>query len=224
MTPRSIIFIFIMIFSSHIYAQGKFTVLIDPGHGGSNKGAVYENLEEHELTLAIALKLKNLLAGKSVNAILSRTSDTEVPLKKRAEQIETVKPDLFISIHFNSQSFLTTNRGFEIYYPGEDLNSGSTKLAQDYHRANCSFHYGSIFKELYLKSVIFNTYKMSFNMFTQKHDLLIFDATSAPGLLLEIGYLTSPDDRACIDNAEFINDISQLIFEAIMKSSQERCY
>lgn len=223
MTLRPVIFIVLFLLYSNLFAQNRFTVLIDPGHGGSNKGAVYGNLEEHELTLSIALKLKNLLAGKNINAVLTRTSDKEVPLKQRAELIESVKPDLFISIHFNSQSFLTTNRGFEIYYPGDDLSSDSGKMIKDYHRANCSFHYGSIFKELYLKSALFNTYKMSFNMFTQKHDLLIFDATTAPGLLLEAGYLTSPDDRACIENSGFINDMSQLIYEVLVKSSQERC-
>lgn len=224
MTFKSAIFIFTVIFSAHLYAQGKFTVIIDPGHGGSNKGATYGNLEEHELTLSIALKLKTLLAGKGVNAVLTRTSDKEVPLKQRAEQIETVKPDLFISIHFNSQSFLTTNRGFEIYYPADDISSDSTKMANDYHRANCSFHYGSIFKDIYLKSIVFSTYKMPFNMFTQKHDLLIFDATTHPGLLLEVGYLTSPDDRGCIESTGFITDISQLISEAIIRSSSEKCY
>jgi N-acetylmuramoyl-L-alanine amidase len=201
-----------------------FTVVIDAGHGGDNKGAVQENFEEKELTLQIALKLKNLFAGIAVKTVFTRTSDVDLPLRKRVEQIESFKPDLFISLHFNSQSFLTTNRGFEIYYPADNLTSEPAEMVKYFHRANCSFHYGNIFKELYLDSTIFKTWKLPFNMFTQKHDLLIFDETTVPGLLLEIAYLTSPEDRACVENNEFINDIAKFIFEAVMKSSQGKCF
>ena len=220
---RSISFVILLIFILPLNAGGTFTVVIDAGHGGSNKGAVQENLEEKELTLQIAMNLKTLFSGKGINVVFTRTSDAEISLKKRVEQIESLKPDLFISLHFNSQSFLTTNRGFEIYYPADNLSSEPDEMIKYFHRANCSFHYGSMFKELYLNSTIFKTWKLPFNMFTQKHDLLVFDETSVPGLLLEIAYLTSPEDRACITNSEFINDISQFIFDAVMKSSQEKC-
>ncbi|HNW82287.1 MAG TPA: N-acetylmuramoyl-L-alanine amidase [bacterium] len=224
MTTRLTFFIIIFFIILPLKAGETFTVVIDAGHGGGNKGAVHENFEEKELTLQIALKLKTLFAGRSVTAIFTRTTDIELPPKKRAEQIESLKPDLFISLHFNSQSFITTNRGFEIYYPADSLISEPAEMVKYFHRANCSFHYGSVFKELYLDSAIFKIWSLPFNMFTQKHDLLLFDETTVPGLLLEIAYLTSPEDRACIENNEFINDIAKFIFEAVKKSSQEKCY
>lgn len=226
MTSKTFVFYSLLVFFSSINAGEMFTVLIDPGHGGSNKGAVKDEIIEKEITLEIGLKLKTLFAssGKAIKTIFTRTSDIDLPAKKRAELINSVKPDIFISLHFNSQSFLTTNRGFEIYYPADTPEAEPIQMVKNMERANCSFHYGNIFKEMYLKNTLFTTWNLPFNMFTQKYDLLLFDETTVPGLLLEIAYLTSPEDRACVENSEFIDDAARFIFDAIVRISNEKCH
>lgn len=223
MTKKFFLFYLFFFFFIPINASEIFTVVIDPGHGGGSIGAVHEDIEEKELTLQLGLKLKDLFAGtKSIKTVFTRTTDVDIPVKMRARQIESLKPDLFISLHFNSQSFLTTNRGFEIYYPADNLSSEPAEMVKNFDRANRSFYFGNIFKEFYLKSEIFTTWKLPFNMFTQKYDLLIFDETTVPGMLFEVAYLTSPDDRACVENDEFISNFANFIYETVVKISEKR--
>ena len=223
MSSKLLLFILLSALSFSLHAE--FTVLIDPGHGGSNKGAVTGVIEEKDLTLELALKLKAFFkkhSSPNIKVIFSRTTDEDLPIKKRAEMIEKVKPDLFLSLHFNSQKFLTTNRGFEIYYPADELDKPSQEMAKKYDRANRSFYYGKTFQDLYFKANIHTTWKLPFNLFTQKYNLKLFDETTVPGLLLEIAYLTSPEDRACIEHKEFLADIAWYIYDAIKKISKKK--
>lgn len=220
---RSSLFFFIILITCSIYAQKKFTVVIDPGHGGSNKGAISGEIEEKSLTLELALKLKaffNKNPDGNIEVVFTRTNDTELSLKNRIELIEKIKPDIFISLHFNSQKLISTNRGFEIYYPPDEISGKSIDTAKKYDRANRSFFYGSILKEMFFKANLHTTWKLPFNLFTQKYDLLMFDETTVPGLLLEIAYLTSTEDRACIENPEFIADIAWYIYDSVVKMAE----
>jgi N-acetylmuramoyl-L-alanine amidase len=212
--------LFVIFFLLPLHAERKFTVIIDPGHGGNNLGAVSGEIEEKDLTLELALKIRaffNKHGKNDIEVIFTRTTDVDLPVRSRVELIEKIKPDLFISLHFNSQKFFSTNRGFEIYYPPDVLDKDSSTTVLKYDRANRSFLYGNLFKNLFFKANLHTTWKLPFNLFTQKYDLLMFDETTAPGLLLEIAYLTSPLDRACIENPEFIADIAWYIYETIVK-------
>jgi len=223
MSLKLSLFLIIITLSSNLFAN--FTVLIDPGHGGKNKGATSNGIEEKDLTLELALKLKAFFKkhpDKKIKILFSRTTDQNLKIKKRAEMIEKAKPDLYISLHFNSQKFLTTTRGFEIYYPSDSLDKNSKEMAKKYDRANRSFYYGKFFKNLYFKANLHTTWKLPFNLFTQKYGLKLFDETSVPGLLLEIAYLSSPDDRACIENKDFMADIAWYIYDAIKKISKKK--
>jgi N-acetylmuramoyl-L-alanine amidase len=219
------LFFFSLLFLSTNSLFGQFTVYIDPGHGGNNKGAVAGEIEEKDLTLELALKLKAFFKkhpDPQIKVIFSRTSDEDLMIKKRVKEIEKIKPDLFISLHFNSQKFLATTRGFEIYYPADTLDKASGEMAKKYDRANRSFYYGKMFKDLYFKANIHTTWKLPFNLFTQKYGIKLFDETTVPGLLLEIAYLTSPDDRACVENKDFMADIAWYIYDAIKKISKKK--
>lgn len=217
------LFLLVIFLTFSLSGKDKFTIVIDPGHGGSNKGAVNGQIEEKDLTLELALKLKaffNREGASSIQVYFTRTTDKDMPIRKRVEFIEEKAPDLFISLHFNSQKFLSTNRGFEIYYPPDVLDKDGGETALKYDRANRSFLYGNIFKNLFFKANLHTTWKLPFNLFTQKYDLMMFDETTVPGLLLEIAYLTSPQDRACIENPEFIADIAWYIYDAILGISK----
>lgn len=220
MKSAYLIFLSFFLFVSSLCAGEKFTVIIDPGHGGNNLGAVSGEIEEKDLTLEFALKIRTFFNkhGKNdIKVIFTRTTDIDMPVRNRVELIEKIKPNLFLSLHLNSQKFLSTNRGFEIYYPPDVLDKEGLETALKYDRANRSFLYGSIFKSLFFKANLYTTWELPFNLFTQKHDLLMFDETTVPGLLLEIAYLTSPLDRACIENPEFIADTAWYIYDAILK-------
>lgn len=91
-------------------------VVIDAGHGGNDPGAVGKNgLREKDVNLDIAKKLNNLLKAEGVQTVLTRSSDTFIPLSSRVNIANRSAADLFISIHSNANRTRSLS-GFEVYY------------------------------------------------------------------------------------------------------------
>jgi len=93
------------------------TVVLDPGHGGSQAGtrSLTGNRFEKDLTLDWALRLKPLLEARGWTVHLTRTNDLDLPLTDRVRMAETLRAGLFISLHFNSSFPSTQARGLETY-------------------------------------------------------------------------------------------------------------
>lgn len=211
----------IFLSSSPLFSE-KLRIIIDPGHGGSNEGAVYGELIEKDLTLYVARKLKSLLdSDDEISAEFIRLSDKYVSINDRIETINEISPDYFISIHFNSQPFLTSNRGFEIYYTADTFTENIKENLQSYHRSNLSFIIGRSFKNTFLKTPIYKIWGLYLNMFVQKDRLPLLQDTKPPGILLELAYMTSPEDRACIENPDFMLSLSHYIYRAIKNSTNQ---
>lgn len=111
----------------NITSSFAFVVLIDPGHGGSELGAVAKltkvnskgiaytrQVFEKDLALKLAKKVKQVLDSE-FTVYLTRSIDRKVSLQERADLADTVKADIFISIHFNA-STRASSHGFETYY------------------------------------------------------------------------------------------------------------
>ncbi|HAI87616.1 MAG TPA: N-acetylmuramoyl-L-alanine amidase, partial [Firmicutes bacterium] len=75
------------------------TVLIDPGHGGTDPGSVRDGVFEKDLNLDMALKLKQLLAESGAQVVMTRDSDCSVQLSDRSRMANELMPDAVISIH-----------------------------------------------------------------------------------------------------------------------------
>ena len=123
-TIRSLTLIFSILLS---FNSEAFVVLIDPGHGGEELGAMSrlwikkrngskktKNIYEKDLTLRLSKKLKRYL-DPFYTTYLTRSFDRTVGLDERANMADVVKADLFVSIHFNSSNE-SKSRGFETYY------------------------------------------------------------------------------------------------------------
>ncbi|MBO4710822.1 N-acetylmuramoyl-L-alanine amidase [bacterium] len=219
-TAKKILFIFVFLSFFPVFADKKFKVVIDPGHGGTNTGAMSGDIAEKELTLALAAKIRAFFKkhpAPGIEIVFTRMEDVSMTIKERVEFIERQQPDLFISLHFNSQKVLTTNRGFEIYYPSDFVSKDTASTALFYDKVNRSFNYGSIFRDLYFKANLHTTWRLPFNMFSQKYNFGLFDDTTVPGLLLEVAYISSPEDRACIENPLFTADVAWFIYDTIIK-------
>lgn len=93
-------------------AAENFTLVIDPGHGGKDVGAVDNGVREKDINLAVAQKLGKLINSKlkGVNVVFTRDNDTFLTLQKRADKANKAKGDLFISIHTNSLDKSNKNR------------------------------------------------------------------------------------------------------------------
>jgi N-acetylmuramoyl-L-alanine amidase len=100
-------------------------VVVDPGHGGSESGAVAENgLLESELNLAVARELERILEGEGMQVTLTRDADYRLPIPTRADIVSALQPKLFISIHHNGGAAASrTTPGTEVYHQVADDSS-----------------------------------------------------------------------------------------------------
>ena len=107
-------------------------VVIDPGHGGEDPGAVGKySTKEKDLNLKIALLVKQKLLEEGFNVLLTREEDVFIPLVKRTEFANKNNADLFVSIHCNAAEKPTgTDQGFEIYFLSEKATD-STAVATE---------------------------------------------------------------------------------------------
>ena len=98
--------------------RGRFKVVIDPGHGGPDPGAVgIANLRETDVVLDVGLQVAQLLQAKGVQVLMTRTSEVDVDLPPRAALANSSGADLFLSIHANALSMTRPDvNGIETFY------------------------------------------------------------------------------------------------------------
>ena len=103
---RIVIFVSTIFIVPFALSSAVFTVVIDPGHGGKDTGALGRSIYEKDINLAVSLELGKLIERnlKDIKVIYTRNSDTYKQLQERAEIANQAKGDLFISIHCNSVS------------------------------------------------------------------------------------------------------------------------
>ena len=118
-------------------------VVIDPGHGGSETGAVGPNgLVEKDLNLSIAEMVRAELQARGFSVLLTRTTDVRMPVVVRADIARALKADAFVSIHHNGGALRrSSDPGTEIYHQAN--NPDSVRLAgilyEDIHAALSEF-------------------------------------------------------------------------------------
>lgn len=174
-------------------------IVIDPGHGGDDPGAVVTFSEKHEAdhTLTTALLLKKELENLGATVILTRESDKSVSLENRAQLSNREKANAFISLHFDSGPNSNAS-GTTGYY----FTSTSENLAQTVNKY--------IARNLTLKS-----------QGTKFQNFLVLRENKQPSILLELGYLNNPDDNKLIDSTEYQENIAKSIASALKEYFQQ---
>jgi len=151
---------------------GKYKVVIDAGHGGSDCGAMRNGAQEKFITLDVAKRVEKLLKQQGYGVLMTRTGDVFVSLSDRVDASEEYQPDIFISIHVNS-STSDSSRGVETHYYHQE----SLPLAQTVHAS--------------LASAISN----SPNRGLFKSKFYVINHTTAPAILMEIGFISNTEER-----------------------------
>lgn len=147
------------------------TVVIDAGHGGSDYGAIRENVNEKDLTLQLAQKLKDYLQKYGVRVVMTREKDETLSLQKRSDISNEINPNAFISVHINS--FTRSDvKGLETYW----YQPQSKALGQIVHN--------------YLTLSIDSP-----DRGLQTARFYVINHTKAPSILVEVGYISNPDER-----------------------------
>jgi N-acetylmuramoyl-L-alanine amidase len=133
----SSIAIFFIFFSTKSYAisgNKKFLVVIDPGHGGADTGAVYQQtgettLTEKHFTLLLARDIARELVIRGHQAVLTRTDDRDVLLSDRTALANKMKADVFLSVHMNSSQEKVRIGGVETFILNHATDETSKRLA-----------------------------------------------------------------------------------------------
>ncbi len=152
--------------------SGKKYVVIDAGHGGSDCGAMRNGIYEKDITLDVSKRVAAMLEKKGYVVKMTRTNDTYVSLQDRVTISENFKPDIFVSIHVNSSNS-DSPTGLETHY----YKDNSLKLAKNIHAA-----------------MLNNINSKDRGLF--KSRFYVINHTTAPAVLVEIGFISSPVERA----------------------------
>lgn len=212
------LFIF-SIYSLHIVKakeeEAKLTLLgkiiyIDPGHGGIDPGAISKTITEKELNLIFATKLQTSLLKKGAIAYLTRSEDKDLAnpkatlrkrsdLSKRAKLINDSKADLYVSIHLNASNDPSW-RGFQVFY--DDINKDNKK-----------------FSEIITKQV--STKIKNVKLPKEKNDYYMYSRIKVPGALIELGYITNPNDNYLLRKEYYQNTLINEITKGIESYLQE---
>ena len=110
--------------------NGKLLVVLDPGHGGKDPGAVANGVKEKEINLAIGLMMEKALKTKGVDVRMTRNTDVYLKLQERTEIANKTNADMFVSIHANALPPGKNSAGFEIYLMALPTDKDALALAK----------------------------------------------------------------------------------------------
>ena len=175
--------------------QGQLTVVIDPGHGGRDPGAVgIGGLREKDINLTVSNRIKATLEAKGINVVMARTDDREIDLDPRVAIAERADADIFVSIHSNAISMSRPDvNGLETYYYSSGL-----RLAQTIHN--------NVLRQTDLR-----------DRGVRRARFYVLVNTSMPAVLVETGFVTGREDAARFRNPAKVNEIADGISNGILQ-------
>jgi len=218
------------------------TVVIDPGHGGQDPGAVLGEVREKDLVLSVALRVGNKIKNSypEVKVIYTRSKDVFIPLHERATIAIKNKADVFISIHANYVA-ATAVRGTETFTLGlhrsqENLEVAKKEnsvilLEEDYSANYQGFDpketesyimFENLQSEYQSQSIelasniqeAFTTDIGMVNRGVKQAGFLVLRQTTMPSVLVEIGFISNPAERKFLVSETGREKISESIFRA----------
>ena len=228
-------------------AWGKnFKVVIDPGHGGHDPGAVGKISKEKNINLNVALKLGKLIKDKNpeVEVIYTRNKDVFVPLMKRAEIANKAKADLFISIHTNSVAGSKTVKGASTWTLGLAKSEANLEVAKrensvilyedDYKTRYAGFDPNSsesyiIFEFIQDKnmaqsvgfaSMVQNEFKTNCKRIDKgvhQAGFLVLKETAMPSILIELGFISTQEEERYLNSNAGQQNMANGIYSAFIK-------
>ena len=209
-------FIFILFICSISFVKAKMNqndivllgkvIYLDAGHGGRDPETLYKNIYEKDINLSIVRKLQTVLESSGAIVYLTRYGDYDLSntytnsrkksdLNNRAKIINESNADLYISIHLNSISSSTWS-GAQVFY--DDVNSENIKIA-------------NIMQEQLRTDLKTTREVKEISTMLMNRKILI------PGVLIEVGFLSNPNDRYLLQKSDYQYKVVNSIKSAIIK-------
>ncbi len=186
-------------------ASGK-TVILDPGHGGSDPGAgaIYEGIYESPITLSLATKVAAILQSQGIRVIMTRTSESDVTLNDRMLMARQYMPDAFVSIHCDSSTSASSSGTHTFYY-----ESFSMPLAASIHNQMVGAYQNSLYP-------IGSTEYSSADKGIKFYPFQVTRVEECPSVLVECGYLSNATDCSILLTDECQNILATAIANGII--------
>ncbi|CAN5162924.1 hypothetical protein BH11CYA1_BH11CYA1_08180 [soil metagenome] len=167
-------------------------ILVDPGHGGNDPGAISGGVQEKSMTLNVSLLLREKLEALGATVDMTRDNDKTLTLQERLDASNRICPDVFIAVHGNSVT-KPNIRGIETYY----YDSRDQKLA-----------------ELMLDNVSLKLKEPA--KWSHARNLFVLDGNAVPATLVEVGYLTNPTTRALLNTATYQDQVASALADTLV--------
>lgn len=224
-----------------LFAQ-NFKVFLDPGHGGHDTGTSHNGYVEKDIVLSTCIKIGQILEREpGIDVVFTRKSDVFIELRERANMANRAKADLFVSIHCNGVN-APAAYGTETFVMGHDRSAMNLAVAK---QENSVIYKEANYKEKY-KGFNPNKPEFSIGLSVQQEEninysallaskvskgfksldkndrgikqvpLWVLDATTMPGVLIELGFVSNKKEGAYLNSEEGQNELAQTIAKAII--------
>ncbi len=234
------------------FAQNKpFTVVIDPGHGGKDPGAVGTSTREKDVVLSVGLQLGALIEQhhKDVKVVYTRDSDRFVELNKRAEIANKAHADLFISLHCNALDRKRTSpQGVETFVLGlhrskDNLDVAKAENAVIMYEEDYSLTYEGfnpnepesyiifefmantfLSQSVYLATIVQNqlvTGAKRVNRNVRQAGFLVLREVAMPSILVELGYISNPNEEKYLKSNSGQRALASAIYQGFKEYKRE---
>lgn len=215
--------------------KNSILVVLDPGHGAHDTGTIAKDgMTEKELTLLYSQKIKEALEKEGIDVLLTRNGDDFIPLKERTALANFNCADLFISVHFNSspiknvkgsESYIMSKEATDLWSKevaekenltlstsekGEDLSLILWNLAQNQFIVESALIAGELQEKL---NQLFNTKDRG----VRQAPFAVLEGAQMPAVLLEVAFLSNPEEAKQVKDDNFIENIVSSIKEVIVK-------
>lgn len=244
---RTAVGVFLMSFTTSVFSQ-DFKVVLDPGHGGKDPGAVSGSVQEKQIVLDVALKIGKLLEKeKGVKVIYTRSTDDFVEVRERTKIANREKADIFVSIHVNSAR-RTTAMGTETFVMGLSHNQANLEVAKrenavitmedDFKKNYAGFDPNrpesliglTLMQEQFIAQSIHLASKIQ-EFFTNDADrsdrgvkqgpFWVLHSAAMPSVLVELGFLSNSEERSYLVSEKGKSELAKAITDAIVNYKRQ---
>ena len=193
-------------------------VVLDPGHGGQDSGAMCGGVMEKDLTLDVARRIDRLLEAEGIATLMTRLGDTYVSLTDRAAFGNRVRDSIFVSIHFNEDNKPVAS-GVETYYAARQVGSASALASwlpflarppSDSPRPESQSLASFIQEALVART-------RSVDRGTQTKQFFVIANVTSPSVLIEGGFLTNKEDVSKLASEDYRDQLAAAVADGILR-------
>lgn len=197
-------------------------VVLDPGHGGQDTGAMCGNVMEKDLTLDVARRVDRLLQSQGLATLMTRVGDGQVSLADRAALTNRARDCVFVSIHFNEGN-KPVSSGVETYYAAHQSTTGTPMVSwlPFLQRASSESPNpeSQNLARLVQDSLVART--QSIDRGTKAEQFFVIANVRYPAVLVEGGFMTNEEDIAKIGSEDYREQLAAAITEGILNYREQ---